>query len=226
MHSLGRRSLALLLACALAALPAATAIKPLGLVVAATSATLSRAQVQSGTNVYPGDLAATSTKGFLQMNMGRVQVYLGGESEVMLQENDQRILIYLQKGTAGFTTKGEEAVLLHAGGAWVRAQSTASTNAEITLGNNNEFLVTSKGGPLELIMDDQVTVVPQDQSVRARVEADLQNRLNVGGKRRLVVYTLTGMAVAAIVTCAVLFNTGHSNLAVSPAVIRDNAHCK
>ena len=229
MHSLGKRVLAWAVVCCMAVAPALAASKPLGMVLGAEKARLGNGAVQAGTNVYVGDSATTDKTGALLMKLGNAQVNLGGDSQATFQESDGRVTAYLNRGTLSFSVQGEEAVLVYAAGAWIRAQSTASTSGEISIVNPNELLVTSRGGALEIIVENETTVVPQDQTARVNFEPD-RNVIegagkNAGRKQRIVARILTAAGIAAIVTCSVLFNTGHSNLSVSPAQIRGNGHC-
>jgi len=221
----GKRALALALAVLLAAAPALAAPKPLGMVLSAEKARLATGLAQTGTSVYAGDAAFTGKAGALMMQLGNAQVQLGGESQANFQESDGRVTALLTRGTLSFSVQGEESMLVYAAGMWIRAQSTASTNGEISVVNENELLVTSRGGALEVILGDETTIVPQNQTARIRPELDRKVIEGVGEKngrkRRLAVYVLTGAGVAAIITCAVLFNTGNS---ASPVQV--SGHCK
>jgi hypothetical protein len=218
VHGLGKRGLALALVCALAGAPAFGAPKPLGMVLSASRARLANDAVQAGTNVYVGDSASTEKNGGLLMRLGVAQVYLGGESYALLQESDSRVTTLLQKGTLGFSVQGEESLLVYASGVWVRAQTTAPTSGEVTIVNEHELLITSRGGPLEMIVNGETTVVPQNQSARVNPEPERRpvegagaNAVNKGQLLKIVLLTA---GAAALITCAVLFNTGNS---VSPA---------
>ena len=228
MHSLGRRALALAVVCSLSSVAGISAPKPLGMVIKAESATLSRAVVQAGTNVYAGDRAVTNLDGQLQLQLGSVQVFLGSSSEAMLQENDSRVLVYLTRGTAGFASSGEEAALLHVGGAWVRPQSTGLTQASIKMVSEREFLVSAKGGALEVVLENESLVVPQNQTARVSVapeDKDQDKEVEGVGKReerrrRMMAWFIGPAAAAAIVIPIVLSNThpNRVNPPVSPSV--------
>lgn len=224
MHSLGKRVLAWGVSLSMAAAPALAGPKPLGMVLRAEKAKLASGLAQTGTNVYAGDSASTEKNGALLMKLGNAQVHLGSDSQAHFQENEGRVTALLSRGTLSFSVQGEEAMLVHAAGAWIRAQSTASTNGEISIVSANELLITSRGGALEVIMDNEITLVPQNQT--ARVQLDPQRHAvegvgkNAGGGRRLAIRLLTAAGVAAIVTCAVLFNTGNS---ASPVQV--SGHC-
>ncbi len=224
MYSLGKRVLAWSAAVSLAAAPALTASKPLGLVLRADKARLTSAPAQSGTNVYAGDSASTEKNGALLMQLGNAQVQMGSESQARFDASEGRVTAALSHGTLSFAVEGEESMLVYAAGAWIRAQGTGRTNGEISILGANELLVTSRGGALEVIVDNETTVVPQNQSARLGLEPERHEvegaGKNTGRKRRIAAYTLTAAGVAAIVTCAVLFNTGNS---ASPVQV--SGHC-
>jgi len=221
---LGKRVLAWGVTAALAAAPAMTAPKPLGMVLSAEKAKLTASYAQTGTNVYPGDSASTEKNGALLMQLGKAQVQLGSDSQAHFQDSDGRVTAMLDRGTLSFSVQGEESMLVYAAGAWIRAQSTALTNGEISVVNANELLVTSRGGALEVIVDNETTLVPQNQTARVNLEPVRKVIEGVGQNegrgRRLTVRILTAAGIAAIVTCAVLFNTGNS---ASPVQV--SGHC-
>lgn len=224
MYSLGRRVLALGVALAMAAAPALAAPKPLGMVLRAEKAKLANDSVQTGTNVYVGDSATTEENGALLLKLGGAQVYLGSDSQALFQESEARVTALLSRGTLGFSVQGEEAMLVYAAGAWVRAQTTASTNGEISIVDANELRVTSRGGPLEVIIGSETTIVPQNQTATVKLEPERHEVEGAGRNalrgRRIATYWLAAAGVAAIITCAVLFNTGNS---ASPS--RVSGHC-
>ena len=227
MRLLGKQLIAVSLAASLAAAPLASATKPLGMVVKADAATLGRSTVQEGTNVYAGDRAITARLGQLQMNLGKAQIYLGAESEALLQENDNRVLVYLTRGSAGFAAQGET-VLVHAAGTWVRPQTAGATQAEIRLVSEREFLVTAKNGPVEVVLENELMVVPQNQTARVSIAPDDmgQDRTVEGvGKKEVRRIRLRGAIIATgaiigIVLPIILSNTHDRgpSTPVSPSV--------
>jgi len=224
VHSLGKRVLAWGVAFTLAAAPALAASKPLGMVLRAEKARVTSAPAQTGTNVYIGDSASTEKNGALLLQLGNAQVQMGSESQARFDSSEGRVTASLTQGTLSFSVEGEEAMLVYAAGAWIRAQGTGRTSGEITVVSAKEILVTSRGGALEVIGDNETTLVPQNQTARVSLEPQ-RNVIegigkNEGRGRRIAIRILTGAAVTAIITCAVLFNTGNS---ASPVQV--SGHC-
>lgn len=200
------------------------------MVVRAGAASMSGTAVQAGTNVYTGDRATTSANGHLQMKLGAAQVFLGGSTEAHFQENEHRVLIYLSRGSAGFTAEGDEAALLHVAGAWIRPQTSSLTQASVQVLGEREFLVSASRGPLDIVLDGETLVVPQNQTMRVSVPpADPDQDKEVEGvgkkeerkKRRRAIFIVFG-ATTGIVVPIVLYNThpgrsGSTN-AASPTV--------
>lgn len=208
MHELGRRCVAVALAAALIATPALSVPRPLGMVLMAESATLARAQVQAGTNVYAGDRASTGRNGHLQLKLGEAQVFLGRESEASFEQNDGRATVHLARGRAGFSAQGQDVILLSAAGAWVRPQTAGLTRADVQITGTHEFVVNAKDGPVEVILENEMVVVPQNQSARVsvmpksdhpEVEGDEKDKDKVRSKRRMGAIIFTSVAIAIVV---------------------------
>lgn len=214
MPSGRKRVLALSVACSMLAAPLwSAAPKPLGMVLHAERAKLRSDGVQAGTNVYAGDSVSTEPQGTLRMKLGAAQIHLGSASEAAFQESEGRITAELTRGSIGFAVQGEEALLIYAGGAWIRAQSTGATRGEIRLINSHEIMVSSFNGPLEVIVDEEVSVVPQNQTARVQMAPEYQQIEGVGkekARRRMVAFWIVAGATAAIVVPIVLYNT-HPN---------------
>lgn len=232
MHTWERRWLAVALSLSLWPAPVLSTSKLLGMVVVADRARMNHSSVSAGTNVFVGDAVTTDAEGVLQMQLRSTRVFLPGATRVSLSEDQERVVATLHEGTLGFASSGQETFLVSAAGVWIRPRTTATSAGEIKLLSDREFQITSGAGPLEVLLDGEVTVIPENRSARITVPQEPQG---AGSKkkdrRRLAVIFLTAGAVAALVTCAVLFNTGGSTggrAPVSPFVVNAgrNGHCQ
>lgn len=221
MHELGRRCVALALAAILIATPTLSVPQPLGMVLFAESATLARAQAQAGTNIFAGDRASTARNGHLQMKLGGAQVFLGRESEASFEQNEGRATVHLARGRAGFSAQGQDVILLSAAGAWVRPQTAGLTRADVQITGAYEFVVHAKDGPVEVILENEMVVVPQNQSARVSVmpkdddqdkEVEGPGKDKVRRKRRMAAVIFFG--VTAVIVVPILLKN-----AVSPHII-------
>ena len=95
------------------------------------------------------------------------------------------------------------------------------TRADVQLINGSEFLITAKNGPVEVILEKEMLVVPQNQSARVSVrpedpkqdkEAEGAGKENLRWHRMKAVWIFTG--VSAVIVVPILLKN-----AVSPHVI-------
>jgi hypothetical protein len=107
---LGARSiLVAVLIGALVNLPAmAASEKPLATIVAAQSAHLANLNAVPGADVFLDDTLVTDPGGSLRLKVGSGQVYLLASSEATLQQQENKVLAKVYRGTLGFSTPAPE----------------------------------------------------------------------------------------------------------------------
>jgi hypothetical protein len=100
-----RASLVALFVTGLIGLPArAASSRPLATVVSAQSAHLANTDAVPGADVYLDDDLVTEQDGSLRLAVGSGQVYLLGQSEATLRQDEDRIQAKMYRGTLGFST--------------------------------------------------------------------------------------------------------------------------
>lgn len=219
MTTLLRTSLLAMLAALLAVPPApAVPAKPLGAVIHADRATLGPAGARAGTTVFAGDLLATDRGGLLRVRLGSGQVYLVGSSRATVSETSGTPGVDLIGGAVGFAASGATPVVVRSGDVTVRPKTAEATYGRVEKVNDNDYVISSYRGALEVVVDEQVYAVPEATSYRLRLDPqegaaaprEPEDPTGVGARsakrRRALLFFLGGATSAAIATFVVLQN--------------------
>ncbi len=213
---LSRSILVLLVAVALVTAPAASAPRALGMVLHADQARVGRGEALPGATVFSGDVLTTTAEGTLRIRLATAQLYLLPNSAVGIDEAQGWHVAQLRQGGVGFSTTGDERVVVRTADVQIYPSSTQPTHAEVTFVRPNELLVTSVKGPLEVTVGSEVHAVAEATSYSVLLEQEPQEIEGVGkeaARRARVMQAITGVTIsAAIITLILLKN------AVSPSI--------
>lgn len=208
MRYLTRMCVVSLLVTSLLTSPALAAAKALGVVVQAQNALLSSVPVVLGSTVFSGDQISTAAAGSIRVRVGSAQIYLLADSAATLDNTRAGTSATLGRGTVGFSTPGEDAIVVHALRATIRPSKPQPTHAQVGVVSPTELLVTSFRGALEVRVGSEVHVVPEATSYRVILEPEPQDPEGVGAeaaRRARVVKVLVGGGIAAAVTGVVIW---------------------
>lgn len=207
---------ALLAAVALVVTPVSAAPRSIGVVLHADKARLGSGEALSGATVFTGDTLSTSAEGTLRVRVATAQLFLQPNTTVAMEEAPGWHVANLHQGRVGFSTTGNERVVVRAADAQVYASTTQPTIAEVQLLSASELLVTSVQGSLEVMVGSEVRAVPGPGVYRMLLEPEPQATQGAGrtgpgaprvDKRRLAAFILIPSAIAAGITGIVLYNT-------------------
>jgi hypothetical protein len=207
---------ALLAAATLVVAPASAAPRSVGVVLHADKARVGSGEALSGATIFTGDTLSTSAEGTLRVRLATAQIFLQPNTTVAMEEAQGWHIANLREGGVGFSTTGDERVVVRTADAQVYASTTQPTIAEVQLLSANELLVTSVQGPLEVMVGSEVRTVPGPGVYHMVLEAEPQATQGAGrtgpgapqvNKRRILAFILIPSAVAAGITGIVLYNT-------------------
>ena len=167
---MGRRSLAIALACLLVGvhLPGATA--PLGIVTQSSKGHLSASDASAGATIYDGDRLLTDAGGVLRLRIGASWLYLPGQSDVTLHGATTGALADLFGGSLVFSSAQASAMEIRAREARIRAAGNVPTIAQISVVGPKELRVTARRGALELTYRDERERIPEGASYRVLLD--------------------------------------------------------
>lgn len=212
-----RRILSLLLAIAVTTGPAASAPRALGMVLHADHARVGSGEALSGATVFSGDTLTTTAEGTLRLRLAAAQLYLLPDSAVDLDQAQGWNVAQLRQGGVGFSTGGEERMVVRAADMQVYPSSTQPTHAEIKVVSESELLLTSYRGPLEVMVGSEVRDVAAPGVYRLLLESEPEPQATQAAgrtgarapkvKRRVLAIILVTAGIGAAIAGIVLYNT-------------------
>lgn len=211
-----RAVLVFLAAAALVAAPASAAPRAVGVVLHADKARVGSGEALSGATVFSGDTLSTTAEGSLRIRLATAQVYLQPSSAVGLNEAQGWHVANLRHGGVGFSTTGDERVVVRTHDVQIYPSSTQPTHAEVAFVRPNELLVTSLKGSLEVMVGSEVHPVAEATAYRVLLEQEPQEIEGVGkeaARRARVVQVATGLTIAAAIITLILLKN-----AISPSI--------
>jgi hypothetical protein len=186
------------------------------MVLHAQDANLRSAPALAGATVFAGDTFSTAAGGSLRLRLSGAQVYLGPASAVALGEENTWHVAALQRGTVGFSTTGDEHVVVRALDVQIYPSSSRPTHAEVAMVSANELVVTSFAGPLEVMVGKEVYPVAEASAYRVLLEPEPQEIEGAGAdaaRRARIIGIVAGVTIAAAVITLVLLKN-----AISPSI--------
>lgn len=208
--------IALLAAVALVVTPASAAPRSVGVVLHADKARVGGGEALSGATIFTGDTLSTSAEGTLRVRLATAQLFLQPNTTVAMEEAQGWHVANLREGGVGFSTTGDERVVVRTADAQVYASTAQPTIAEVQVLSPNELLVTSVQGPLEVMVGSEVRAVPGPGVYRMVLEPEPQATQGAGrtapgapkvDKRRVAAFILVPATIAGGITGIVLYNT-------------------
>lgn len=212
----GRVVFALLTAAALAAAPLSAAPRAIGVVLHADKARVGSAEALSGATVFSGDTLSTTAEGSLRVRLASAQLYLQPGTSLAMDEAQGWHVANLRQGGVGFSTTGDERVVVRTHDVQIYPASTQPTHAEVAFVRPNELLVTSLKGSLEVMVGSEVHPVAEATAYRVLLEQEPQEIEGVGkeaARRARVIQTATGLTIAAAIITLILLKN-----AISPSI--------
>ncbi len=186
--------------------------RALGVILQADHARVSSGDAASGATVFDGDTLSTDAAGALRVRLGEAQLHLLGNSAATVRQSSSGASAALERGTAIFSVLTREAFELRASEARIRARAAKPTYAQVTLVGPYELLITCQRGELEVRIDDEVHMVPEETSYRVSIEPAAQSSQGAGGRPvatgrsrwKLIALILIGGGTAAGIYFAVI----------------------
>ncbi len=173
MRTLVRESLIAALIGSLVCMPAlGSPSAGLGMVVQAQDARLGSAPAAGGATVFTGDTIETGTNGSLRMRVSTGQLYLLASSVASLTSTENGVSAMLTQGTVGFTSTGKDAIELRADNAVLRATSTATTHAQVSVLGPRELIVSNYRGALQLEVSGEHYAIPENTAYRVVLQPE------------------------------------------------------
>jgi len=181
---LGARSiLVAVLIGALVNLPAmAASEKPLATIVAAQSAHLANLNAVPGADVFLDDTLVTDPGGSLRLKVGSGQVYLLASSEATLQQQENKVLAKVYRGTLGFSTPAPEQLEVETPLGVVRGVDGSRVYGQVALTSSEKMVITAYAGTLVVERDGQSQTIRQGQAYSVSLAADSGGGDDVGVK--------------------------------------------
>jgi hypothetical protein len=198
---MGRRILAIAIACLLTGIPLPGQTPALGVVTQSLGGHLGTAAASEGATIYEGDRIDTDDKGALSLRAGTVQLSLSANTTVVMQHDESGLTPTLERGSVVF--RGESGGLrLSASDVRVRPQSSMPTVGQMTL-ETCSVLVTSRVQGLEVTAGTETKIVEEGKSYRVLLggscSAESKRPPQPGGQRsRFLEIVLIGTGAAMI----------------------------
>lgn len=222
---------ALWTAVALAAAPASSSPRALGVVLHAENAGLDGSDAIAGASIFSGDKLSTTAEGTLRLRLAAAQLYLLPNAAVELSETQGWQVADLRQGGVGFSTAGGGRIAVRVDDAQVYPASAQPTHAEIRVLHANELLVTSLRGPLEIMVGGDVRPLASPGVYRVLLGAEVaaQDTQPAGrrkggaglppvNRRRVLAIVLVTAAIGGAVAGIVLYNTREPASPYTPPV--------
>jgi hypothetical protein len=194
--------------CAVAVLVASLAGTPMfaapsravGVVLQAEHARLSGGDAANGASVFDGDRLSTEERGMSRMRVGAAQLYLMGNSGVLMRQISNGAGAVLEQGTVIWSVAAGEPFELRALDAMIRAKAGQPAVGQVTLLSPNAFVITSNRGELEVTIDEVTRVVPEGNSYRVELDPEPQGtpRTRKAGRAKFIWIPL--FAIAGVTT--------------------------
>jgi hypothetical protein len=209
VRTLARTCLFLILGAALVGMPAMASPRspvsaPLGMILQAENAQVGADITSGGATIYDGDRLATESGGALRAQLGGPQMYLRGSTVALVHGLPNGFSAELGTGTVVISSAEGQTFQLLADGATIRPVGTQATIAQITRVNDNQVLLTSTRGALQVTLDDQVQTIEAGSSYRMEIEAEDsgpgpqgQGPAHTGRRRRALFFLLFGGVAVA-----------------------------
>ncbi len=200
---MGRRILAIALACLLAGVPLPGQTTALGVVTQSFGGHLGTAAATTGATIYDGDRIDTDEKGALSLRAGTVQLALLANTTVVIKHDESGLTPTLERGSVVFRAESG-GLQLSAADVRVRPQSSAPTVGQMTL-ETCAVLVTSRVQALEVTAGAETKIVEEGKSYRVLLLGGscAANSIShrpplASGRNRFVVVALIGAGAAMI----------------------------
>jgi hypothetical protein len=185
MRSALRQLLAGLLCLVLLSTPLWGASVPaLGVVLLADQALLRSVGAAAGATIFDGDRLATDTKGLLRVRAGAAQLQLLSASAATLNQTATGVSATLTMGTLAAAAPNAGALEMHVSEALIRLHGDGVMQAQVTLVNPKELLVSAQRGALEITVGDQTEIIPEATSFRVFIDPPLAPSANADAKPR------------------------------------------
>jgi hypothetical protein len=183
MRSALRQLLAGLLCLVLLSTPLWGASVPaLGVVLLADQALLRSVGAAAGATIFDGDRLATDTKGLLRVRAGAAQLQLLSASAATLNQTATGVSATLTMGTLAAAAPNAGALEMHVSEALIRLHGDGVMQAQVTLVNAKELLVSAQRGALEITVGDQTEIIPEATSFRVFIDPPAAPSANANAK--------------------------------------------
>jgi hypothetical protein len=174
-------------------------------------------------------MLTTTAEGTLRIRLASAQVYLQPNTVVALDEAQGWHVAQLRQGGVGFSTSGEERMVVRMDDLQIYPSSAQPTHAEIKVLSPSELLVTSFRGPLEVMVGSEVRPVTEPGVYRMLLEPASEPQATQGAgrtgaglpkadRRRVLAIVFVTAAIGAGIAGIVLYNTRDPASPFTPAI--------
>jgi hypothetical protein len=193
------------------AAPAASVPAPIGVVVQSDRAFLGGEGAANGASIFDGDGLETGRAGSVSLRFGASQAYLPAASSAVFhqfsrslgQSSGQGFGADLIGGTIVLSAAEGDTFQLVADGAQIRPATSQLTIAQVTKVSDNELIVNSRRGVLEVLAESEIKSIPEGTSYRMILQpadpAPASQVTTPGGRNRVVWVLITGAVVGTTV---------------------------
>jgi len=190
-----------------------------GVVVAASHATLGAQAATEGTTIYEGDRLATDAEGTLRVRVGDAVVELRNRGSAVLRDSGHgaasEFAVELAAGVATLSVSTARAGEIVAWGAHVRAVSQVRGVVRVEILGERELLVYAQRGPAQVSYRDETETIAEGKAYRVVLNPaeegaaqDLSPR-PPGKRKKALLLIAVGAATAVGVALAV--TSRHAN---------------
>jgi hypothetical protein len=183
---------------------------PIGVVVQSDRAFLGGEGAASGASIFDGDALNTGGAGSVSLRFGPSQAYLPAESSAIFHQFSRNLGSRLAPGIGADLTRGTivlsapegDTFRLVADGAQIRPATSQLTIAQVTKVSDNELIINSRKGVLEVLAESEIKSIPEGTSYRMILQPDPAPASQVtapGGRNRIVWVLITGAVVGTTV---------------------------
>jgi len=218
MRNLLRVAVAGLVAgCLASGLALASPELPLGSIVLADRAYLGSNLASAGATVFAGDQLSTDEGGALRVRLGNGQLYLPAKSVAALEAPAGSIAAKLLRGTVGFSSSGESAIVVRASEVLIRPKTVEPTHGQVQLVGPREMIISSYRGSLEVLVGSETYLVAPNTGYRLLLDSPqgAQGTTAAGGGGHAVLWTVLTVAVIGAIAGAWVLVSERSNISVS-----------
>jgi hypothetical protein len=193
----------------LMAAPAASVSTPIGVVVQSDRALLGGEGAVNGATIFDGDGLNTGA-GSVSLRFGASQAYLPSQSSAVFHQfsrglghdSGQGFGANLTGGTIVLSAAEGDTFQLVADGAQIRPGTSQLTIAQVTKVSDNELILNSRKGVLEVAAEGEIKSIPEGTSYRMMLPPPDPGAPQVsrpGGRNRIVWVLITGAVVGTTV---------------------------